>query len=308
MTSSPPARARVAVLTCLGALLALLAPGAAGSAGSGFNAGIVWADFAEGVYAADVDGSDIRPLVPSIADEHRDPAWSPSGDRLVFSARKSDDVQLHMVRPAAGTRRVLRLRGRWRWPRDRNFSYVLESSWAPDEQHLAVTDARNPVYSTIRVVSLRAGRLLQPLTRPGDRADTLPAWSPDGATIAFVRQRVNRRAVPGPSVIFLIGSDGRGLRRFARGTSPSWSPDGRHLVYAKGDGIYRIGADGNGRTRIAGGLGGRGSVLQPRWSPDGRKILYVTRPGGIWIMDVDGSERVRVVRRPGISGAGWQPG
>lgn len=302
--------ARVVALACFGALLAFLAPGSAVSAGASFNAGIVWAEATEGVYAANVDGSGVRELVPSIADGHYDPAWSPSADRLVFSTRNSDSVELLMLRPAAGTRRALRLRGRWRWPRHgRNFSYVLESTWAPDEQHLAVSDFRNPVDSSIRIVSLRAGRLLRPLTSPGGRqADSLPAWSPDDRTIAFVRQRVTRNALYGPGAIFLVGRDRSGLRRLARGTSPSWSPDGRHLVYAKGDGIYRIEADGDGRTRIAGGLPGRGSVLQPRWSPDGRKILYVTRAGGIWIMDVDGGDRVRVIRRPGISGAAWTPG
>jgi Tol biopolymer transport system component len=303
-------RRRALVAALAGAsLLAGLAPGSATSSGAGFNAGIVWAEFA-GVFGADVDGTDVRRLAPSIADELADPAWSPSGDRLVFSARNSDSVELHMLRPASGTSRVLRLRGRWRFPRQgRSFSYVLESSWAPDEQHLVVTDARNPLFSTIRVVSLRAARMLRPVTRPRDRADTLPAWSPDGRTIAFARQRLKpTNNVYRPPAIYLIGRNGRGLRRLARGTSPSWSPDGQHLVYAKGNAIYRIGADGDGRTRIAGGLAGRGDVLQPRWSPDGRKILFVTAGGGIWLMDVDGSDRVRVLRRPEVNGAGWQPG
>lgn len=168
MTPRPPADgeylrprlrpARVVALACFGALLAFLAPGSAVSAGASFNAGIVWAEATEGVYAANVDGSGVRELVPSIADGHYDPAWSPSADRLVFSTRNSDSVELLMLRPAAGTRRALRLRGRWRWPRHgRNFSYVLESTWAPDEQHLAVSDFRNPVDSSIRIVSLRAG-------------------------------------------------------------------------------------------------------------------------------------------------------
>jgi Tol biopolymer transport system component len=305
----PPAR-RVALLAFLGALLSLTAPGSGGSAGARPNSALLWLDsYGARIYAADVDGDDVRPLASLSADQLLDPAWSPDGERLVVSARNSDDVQLHMLRPAAGTRRVLTLRGRWRWPRQgRSFSYVLESSWAPDGQFLAVSDYRNPLQSTIRIVSLRAGRLLRPLTRLGNHADSLPAWSPDGETIAFVRQRVKPSSAYASPAILLIRRDGRGLRRLARGTSPSWSPDGRHLVYAKGDGIYRIRVDGAGRTRIAGGLDGRGDVLQPRWSPDGRKILYVTRAGGLWIMDVDGSDRVRVLRRPGLGDAGWQPG
>jgi Tol biopolymer transport system component len=193
-------------------------------------------------------------------------------------------------------------------PRRSAFSFLLESTWAPDGQHLAVSDGWDLVHSTIRVVSLGQGRLLRPLARPSHRrADFSPAWSPGGRTIAFVRQRVRRGAVTGPPVILLVAPDGTSLRRLTRGAAPSWSPNGRHLVYARGSGIYRIEADGDARTRIAGGLNGYGGYLQPQWSPDGRKILYVTKDG-IWAMNVDGSDHVRVVRLSYPGGAGWRPG
>jgi Tol biopolymer transport system component len=311
---------RVVMFACLGVLLSCPAANSAGSGGESFNAGIVWGG-AAGIYGANVDGSSIRRLVPSIADEHSDPAWSPSGEALVFSARISDSVDLRILRPAAGTLRLLKLRSRWTSPRRaRDVSYVLESTWAPDEQHLAVSDAWNLLNSTIRVVSLHTGQM-RPLTKPNDRlADSAPAWSPDGRTIAFVRQRVSERAGSGVPVIFLIGRDGRGFHKFTRGSSPSWSPDGRHIVFAWGDSVYRIQADGRGRTRIARGLKAPqladpavpSAGLHPRWSPDGRKILYTTNlPSGsndLWVMSVAGGDRVRILRHRDISGAGWQPG
>jgi Tol biopolymer transport system component len=301
--------ARIAALACCGTLVLLTAPSSAGSSGASLNAGIVWAE-PEGIFTANVDGSGIRRLVPHVADGHLDPAWSPSGDKLVFSARISDSVALHLLTVAEGTRRVLTLERRWRSPRrGRRLSHLLESSWTPDGRRFAVSDGWTFSSSTIRVVSLREGRLLRPLTSPSRRrADSAPAWSPDGRTIAFVRQPVGRRGGVGAPAIHLMSANGAGVRRLARGTSPSWSPNGRQIVYSRGDGIYRIGADGDGRTRIVGGLGTRGPSLQPRWSPDGRRILYVTRPGGIWVMEVDGTDAVRVIRRPGLSGAGWQPG
>jgi WD40-like Beta Propeller Repeat len=302
----------VLVLACLGALVSSQVGGSAGSAGKSFNAGIVWvdteADSFEGIYSADVDGTGIRRLVPTIADSLSGPAWSPNGDALVFSARNSDDVQLHVLRPAAGRLRMLRIKARWTYPRGRNVSLLFEPAWSPDGRHLAVSDAWSLSHATIRVVDLWAGRVRRPLTVPSRRTDdTSPAWSPDGRTIAFVRRQVTPDEDHGPAAIFLMGHDGRGLHRLTRGTSPSWSPDGRHVVFALGTRIYRIRADGSGRTLIT---KGPRLLFQPRWSPDGRKILYVTAGHrGIWIMNVDGSDQARVILRPRhVRDAGWRPG
>jgi Tol biopolymer transport system component len=296
---------------CAFGLLCVAVLVSSGSAGAGFNHGVVWADSGEGIYAADVDGTDVRTLVPSIDDQHFDPVWSPSGSTLVFSGRNSDSVTVYL-RPAAGTHRPLALRARWRSPTrqgGRFFSYLLEPAWAPDERHIAFSDSWTPLESTIRIASLNT-RTLRSLTKPrSGRSDSSPAWSPGGRTIAFTR----RRGSAAPKIL-LVGRDGRGLYRLTRGASPSWSPDGRHLVYALGRSIFRIHVASRSRTRLATGLGSFGASLQPRWSPDGRKILYVTS-GGIWTMDADGSDRALVVRRSArkpfpwaIDGAGWRPG
>ena len=60
-----------------------------------------------------------------------------------------------------------------------------------------------------------------------------PAISPDGSTVAFVRDG-------GESGLYLIGIDGSNERRiFERVSlgSPKWSPDGQWILFSRGDGI-----------------------------------------------------------------------
>jgi Tol biopolymer transport system component len=255
-----------------------------------------------------LDGTGRRLVAPQLGDEEGDPAWSRDGRAVAYFIRNSDSVEIHVLRPQTGARRVITSDFRSPAAPRRQLAYILQPDWAPDGRQLVVSDSYSLVNAVIRVVSM-AGRWRLLTTPSQDRADKAPAWSPDGRTIAFVRQRVggDDGATPiGGPAIFLIGEDGQGLRRLTDGRSPSWSPDSRSLVYAFGDGIYRIGADGRGRTRIIGGL----KVPVVRWSRDGRMLLYTTRAGGateIWVARADGSDRKRVLRAAYVNGIAWQP-
>lgn len=295
---------RVALLAGCVAALSLTA-GCARSDGER-SSSISWGSIDATIEAVNVDGSGRRVVAPQLGDDVGDPAWSRDGRAVAFYVRNSDTVEIHVLWPKDGVRRVLT--SDWRGPAAprRQFAYILEPNWAPDGEHLALSDSWTLENAVIRVVSL-SGRRWRSLTTPSSRrTDTAPAWSPDGRTIAFVRQAV--RASDGPPVILLIGQDGRDFRRLARGRSPSWSPDSENLVYASGDSIYRIGSDGRGRTRIIGGL----KAPEVRWSPDGRKLLYTTSVGedrsDLWVMNRDGTHRTRILRNTCVNGFDWQPG
>jgi WD40-like Beta Propeller Repeat len=99
-----------------------------------------------------------------------------------------------------------------------------------------------------------------------------PAWSPDGARLAFT---VIRRSQP---QLWIVEADGTGLRPVpgARGYDPAWSPDGQHLVFSRDRwddrechwrDLYTIGPDGSGLELLI----RRGD--DPDWSAGG-EIVY----------------------------------
>ena len=110
-----------------------------------------------------------------------------------------------------------------------------------------------------------------------------PDFSPDGQSIVF-----NSHVTP--QNLFLVRSDGTGLRQLADGGQmdrcPRWSPDGRQITFFSARTgrfqIWTIKPDGSGMERRTDEPGGLGARL-PKWLPDGR-LLYRTNGPDV-IMD-----------------------
>ena len=120
--------------------------------------------------------------------------------------------------------------------------------------------------------------------------DVEPAWSPDGRWLAFRSDRVGSRG------LYVVGVDGRGLRRLGDGSSPDWSPDGERIAFAAADGIRVIAPDGSGAHLLAPGTG-------PRWSPDGTEILF---QAGRELQVIDVATGAVRTLSPGLD-AEWSP-
>jgi TolB protein len=121
----------------------------------------------------------------------------------------------------------------------------------------------------------------------GPDDDTDPAWSPDGRTLAFVRD----------GAVYLIRADGGGLRRLTTGASPAWSPDGRRLVFTRPAGredLFTVGVDGRSVRRLT--RTPAAAEVEPEWSPNGRWIAY-SRVGR---RPRDGGRQIYVVRPTGV--------
>jgi Tol biopolymer transport system component len=145
------------------------------------------------------------------------------------------------------------------------------------------------------------GTGVQRLTREFALNDQ-PAWSPDGARIAFVSTR-QPASVPGEAwnAIYVMNADGSDVHRVTplgvADYSPAWSPRGDLIACASGSGVaggtnlYTMKLDGTGRRLIIKDGG------WPTFSADGMRLFFHSkRQGnwGIWRVNLDGSGLVRV--------------
>jgi Tol biopolymer transport system component len=105
-----------------------------------------------------------------------------------------------------------------------------------------------------------------------DRRDRSPAWSPDGAQLAFERA----------GHIYVMHADGTNVTRLApdrsaRDYQPTWSPDGRRIAFVSSGALYLMRADGTAIRRVYRQRGAQ--IEDPAWSPQGRWIAVTLDEG-----------------------------
>jgi Tol biopolymer transport system component len=131
-------------------------------------------------------------------------------------------------------------------------------------------------------------------------SDVEPAWSTDGARIAFRSDR------DGDEEIYVMNADGSNPVRLTsqpgNDGNPAWSPDGSRIAFESNrdtqSKIAVMNADGTGVTAT----NQDGSA--PSWSPDGQRIAFASGP--IYLMNADGTGVTRLTNplNNGIPGAG----
>lgn len=182
--------------------------------------------------------------------------------------------------------------------------------WSPNGKRLLIVDD-----ATHRIQIMRAdGRYVRhagSLLAAGKESS--PAWSPTGASVAFVRTKVVGGKTYGAIFTVKLHS---GLERNITGWlkdgsyhSPSWSPDEKKLAYEKTfqgrSSLHIAAAKQNGEEREVTELSDSfpSSVA---WSPNGKKILYSDSPNETYTIWPDGSRRA-VISDGDSFAASWSP-
>ncbi len=256
--------------------------------------------------------------------EHMDPAWSPDGTLLCYSAFRD----LWLV-PAAGgkARKLTREEKADREPvftpdgKSILFSsnrVIPQSIWrvsldggAPERvlpgtgtaNHPSLSpDGRRLVFSTaaidrdVAVADLKAGTFY--LTSSSGN-DEQPAIAPDGSAVAYISNRL------GTDDLWLqpleegraAGKPPRRLTNLDPGpATPAFSPDGRWLAFFRAFKGHRdlwvTPLDGGEPMPL---IENTGDNVQPAWSPDGTRLAFVSNRAGhehVWVLAISGGKPV----------------
>lgn len=260
----------------------------------------------DGVWTVGLDGAAPIRLVATRG--AGPPAWSPDGRRLAFVDPNSRQLRIVPLDGSPELARPLLTED----PGNDLVAFAIDGppSWSPDGSRVAyvswdgngdevyvataVGADAEPVRLSDIPASTRAMRRVDPA---GQRVAVAnaghPAWSPDGARVAFTRYPETPKSTGG---LYLVDAAGDGQDRLTRVeplAASSWTSDGQKLVFAgrrdDDDDVYVANLRGFGLlanlTRSH-----PGQVRDPAWSPDDRAIAFVSDQD-LWLMDGDGSAK-----------------
>jgi Tol biopolymer transport system component len=155
-------------------------------------------------------------------------------------------------------------------------------SWSPDGTRITVDvnsfDDPHPKGGNSDIYTANADGT-DPARLTFEQVDYHPAWSPDGAKIAYVHGWDEQ------AQIWIMNPDGSDPQQLTdrKGPNifPSWSPDGTKIAFVSFDGsnanIYVMNSDGSGVRPLT---DGPTHEDQPAWSPDGRQIAFTSEGAG----------------------------
>jgi len=231
------------------------------------------------------------------------PVWSPDGSSLAF-LRVTDDGEQYFVIPAAGgaERKIADTDAL-----EESTTIRPSISWMRDGKSLAVVRSENNKPPAVFIATVDPGaprRLTDPPA--GTPGDSNPSISPDGQTVAFVRNVAGEAGD-----VWLCDTSGGSLRQLTFDTRATrgmaWTPDGRDIIYSSitrarhNWQIWRVPAFGGSPKEVAIGAS---DATEPAIALQGHRLAYTQTPSmsAIWLANLPAGENAHT--RPVIRSEG----
>jgi dipeptidyl aminopeptidase/acylaminoacyl peptidase len=254
------------------------------------------------VWLLPADGGEARQLT-HLPEDVQDLAWSPDGLRLCLVTASADERPRRADRGSIGPGRDARITDRLMYQMN-GMGYIADRV-----QNLWTVDV--------------AGGSLHRLTS-GSSHDHQPAWSPDGATIAFTSDRHADADLSWRTDVYVIDAGGGPVRRVTGGRGerafeqPTWSPDGASIATtghrypranASSTGVWVFDAAGEseGRDLVGDDALDAGAGMNSdlagipvpgiAWGPDGSWLVFGAPVEGsyeLWRAHLDGAPAERL--------------
>lgn len=234
------------------------------------------------------------------------PVWSPDGRYLAFFRfnDKDKDLAVYVTAALGGSERRL---------------YTVKSQrkvdaldWSMDGKFLAFSDSASPSEAS-RIFLLSLDTLeVHPITSPptGTLGDTTPAFSPDGKSLAFVRDTLDVREIyllplsgGSPQQITFDHADIQGI---------TWTPQSDKLIFASSRqgqvSLWSISARGGTPQRLP--IAGAGWSMRPALNRKGNRLAYtsVVYSSSIWRASLTPDHKVVGPLEHFISSTGLEEG
>ena len=211
-----------------------------------------WSDTPK-IHAVDLDGSNFRTLTDCDCIEG-DPAWSPTGDRVVFNRAVGDVVTLGIRHLPSGDVTLFEATA-GTLPPGVTGEAPEHPSWSPDGSLIVFAMLRRDgsgtvISSRIMTLDVATGAVTE-LPIPHDLRAGEPRYSPDGALLLFASDSAETSLGKAYGNVFTSRADGTDVRNLTGkrgregGTGASWTADGRYILYMY-DRIRLMRPDGSG--------------------------------------------------------------
>jgi Tol biopolymer transport system component len=259
------------------------------------------------VYAVDVTQSKFEPVLLTDRATYDinfgSLKWSPDGETILYHSVDSLNIaDIYTIDVDTGAIADIF---------EDSIYYDYSPDWSPDGSQFVFASNRpdndQPIYDLF--LADASGENLVNLTDNNNNGwvDTLPAWSPDGETIAFWRFNFieGESFEGGPAGIWLYDLDTGEetvlyeMQDASDETPPIWSPDGKYLAFLEGEDsqhTLRIVKISSGELVDVSLVEGDKRAIS--WSPDSRAVVfsnYADPVLAIYILDIRSGELSEVM-------------